>query len=347
MIKIKSKNLNTFYFDVHGCGIEIYANDNFFNYFKRPFKNFQNNTISNISIKILPYTGKEVLPIRIKGSYAGFKLSVTQIEGREVISIFYNYNLQKEDIGYLAEFTRFLLNWSDKCQIHSSAVTKGKKGFIFAGRGNVGKTTIVIYLMEKGYSIVNDDWVIITEKGEVYSSPQPLRVYDYNLAYNYRLCNKIFGLRAPLMYVYTKARVKFRESIIPLIPNRLLRYALDKLLSRCIKYINHKCVKGQIESVFWLNRSKTKSIEIFPISEREIIDRMIANFKYEFSDFFKQYYQIAPEEGKISYLENIEAHMTRVLQSAFSGVPCFNVLIPYHTSSEKLCETIEKKLQIL
>ncbi|MFB6209877.1 MAG: hypothetical protein ABEJ56_07135 [Candidatus Nanohaloarchaea archaeon] len=64
--------------------------------------------------------------------------------------------------------------------VHASAVEKKGKAQVFAGSGGVGKTTLALYLAERGYKMLGDNFVFL-KGGKLYPYPEMLRVTDFTL----------------------------------------------------------------------------------------------------------------------------------------------------------------------
>jgi hypothetical protein len=62
--------------------------------------------------------------------------------------------------------------------VHSSAVSKNKRGFIFPARSRVGKTISMTYFLEKNYNVMSDNFNII-KKGKILNYPEPLKIFKH------------------------------------------------------------------------------------------------------------------------------------------------------------------------
>jgi hypothetical protein len=64
--------------------------------------------------------------------------------------------------------------------IHASCVSLNNKGILFSARGGGGKTTIAMHLLDKGFKLLGDNFVIIGED-KALSYLSPLNIFTYNL----------------------------------------------------------------------------------------------------------------------------------------------------------------------
>lgn len=83
--------------------------------------------------------------------------------------------------GFIIEFLiHFKMNQKGYPIIHASCVSLEDKGFLFSTRGGGGKTTIAMHLLEKGFKLLGDNFIIIGEDNALcYLSP--LNIFTYNL----------------------------------------------------------------------------------------------------------------------------------------------------------------------
>ncbi len=338
-------NYKIYYYDIHGVKIKLIDNIRLSKLFMLYFGNFKRETLSseNINIEIIPFCGKEPLPIRVKGGKAGIDIETIKGE-KENVKLYYNDFVIGTDLELIVNFTRFLLAWDDKCQVHAGAVAKNGKSYVFFAPQNTGKTTLVLYLLKKGYSLLSDDWLIIGNNGNAYFYPQPISIYDYNLAYSIDWCRELFGWKARLVQLVMLLRVKFKEKIVPLIPYRIARFGINWVLSKAIRMIPQNIpdnIQGKIHKAYWLYRNKNiQKLSINKIEKDDLINRVIATFMYEFSEYFRWYYLVAQEGKSIHYIENFKSHMKEILMEALKDINCYMVLIPSNTSPQELGNTI-------
>jgi len=78
---------------------------------------------------------------------------------------------------YILHFPIFwiLATRQKKYLIHASAVERNGKGIIFAGLNGVGKSTLALYFLERGYKLLSDNFLIF-DRQKLYSFPEVLRI---------------------------------------------------------------------------------------------------------------------------------------------------------------------------
>lgn len=121
--------------------------------------------------------------------------------------------------GFIIEFLiHYKMNQKGYPLIHASALSQNNKGYIFSARGGGGKTTISMNLLNDGFKILGDNFVIIN-KGRILSYFSPLNIFTYNLApiikSNLTLKNKINLNIKKVIYKLTFGFIKIFTKINP------------------------------------------------------------------------------------------------------------------------------------
>lgn len=84
--------------------------------------------------------------------------------------------------GFIIEFfIHYKMNLKGYPLIHASALSHNGNGYVFSARGGGGKTTVSMNLIDKGFKILGDNFVII-DQGQILSYFSPLNIFSYNLA---------------------------------------------------------------------------------------------------------------------------------------------------------------------
>jgi hypothetical protein len=60
-------------------------------------------------------------------------------------------------------------------------VSQSGKGYLLSGRSGVGKSTIAMRMMDKGFQLLGDNWVIV-HRGQAKSFHLPINIYNYNVS---------------------------------------------------------------------------------------------------------------------------------------------------------------------
>ncbi|MGD0534048.1 MAG: hypothetical protein ABR999_01215 [Methanoregula sp.] len=118
--------------------------------------------------------------------FGKWKVQVSGLDAAET-----RINLSTNFIGTLAAdmficafvidfFIRFKLERKGYSVIHASSMSKDNHAFMFPSQSGAGKTTTAIYLADKGYDYLGDDFIIL-RKGQIFSYPTALNIFTYNL----------------------------------------------------------------------------------------------------------------------------------------------------------------------
>jgi hypothetical protein len=96
-----------------------------------------------------------------------------------------NWNIEEETaklrLAILEPFLYYRLPLLDASLVHASVLEKDDNGVMFAGTGHVGKTSLALMLIRKGYSYLGDDLVIVNKDGTVLAYPEPIRFQEQHL----------------------------------------------------------------------------------------------------------------------------------------------------------------------
>jgi hypothetical protein len=66
--------------------------------------------------------------------------------------------------------------------VHASGLKNGDRTVAFMAWGGVGKTSVMLKLMERGaWKFLSDDLMIVDDDGNVYVTPKRMQIYAYNL----------------------------------------------------------------------------------------------------------------------------------------------------------------------
>jgi len=75
---------------------------------------------------------------------------------------------------------RYKMNAKGFPMIHSLGVAKDNRCVVLSGRSGVGKTNSLLNFLDRGYSVLGDNWIIVND-GNAYSFPLPLNIFVFNL----------------------------------------------------------------------------------------------------------------------------------------------------------------------
>jgi len=312
--------------------------------FRKEFKRFAiNKPLKELDLVIAEYKGKKSFPIQPKGEKWGLKLPTS----KEDNVILYNTSTSSKFI--LGIFEGYLM-WADKCFLHAGAVAHNNKRVIFTGSGNVGKTSLVLQALRRGYEYLSDDWLIIGD-GKAYPFPKRLRVFDYNLVYDKKMARKVIDRNIYIIYPLTIIWYYIRKFLIKTAPHRYLKRVLGIL--RPIYQIdienlvsNVKVGKlGPIEKVIYLERNAISNVIIKDISPQLLATKMVAMNFFERNYFFQYYYLGSFLNGVDSKIEIGKRYIKEknIMEDTFSKVFLYHVQIPNRMTPEELWINLVKK----
>lgn len=150
--------------------------------------------------------------------------------------------------------------------IHSSGILMNNKAIAFAARSGGGKTTIVTYLMEKGFKYFGDNFIIINDS-QIYNFLSPLNVYTYNLTplikKNLSFKKKISIYSKQILYLISRKYIKLstKLNLFEILPEQVADH-------------------GKLDTLFLIIPKKDFAIN--KITKEELIKRLVHNQQIEF-----------------------------------------------------------------
>ena len=269
-----------------------------------------------------------------KDSYklAKWKFEMSGFEGGDMTVHISNNLIGSMFISPLIDFLiSFKINERGYSLVHSSCVSKNNHAFLFPARSGGGKTVTSLYLTEKGFDFLGDNFIVL-DKGNVLSFLSPLNIFTYNLApiikNNLRIKNKLILGFKQLVYRMTFGYAKI----------------FTKINVRDV-FSNSIINKSKLGSIFLLMPKEEFSIE--KISKEELINHLVMNQKLDSLSFLKymlEYSYMFPDSSMAThwtrYKENLRKNLSK------KDIPIYKVEVPqkYDTNVfEKILEVIENE----
>ena len=183
--------------------------------------------------------------------------------------------------------------------VHGSGVSKDGKAYIFAGQGASGKSTIALNLIERGFKLLGDHFVILNN-GYVMSFPTALHIMGFNITpfikENMSLKHKAFFYSNELLYKLTGRGTSTKLNVKDIFPNSLED-------------------KAKLHSIFLLLPKEKFKAE--RIGREDLISHLVMNQKLEsFPSFIKymtEYSYLFPQSNMAAYWEHYEENLRRAL----------------------------------
>ncbi len=273
-----------------------------------------------------------------KDSYKVVKweVQISGIEDRKTI-VDFNGNFFADSflVRYIIEpIMRFKTNKKGYAWLHSSGTSDGKNAFLLTTCKGVGKTSSILYLVNKGGLYLSDDFTILSNKGKVYSYPTTIHFFNYNLK------------GCPLI----KKKLSFKDRFMVKFYDLLFKITLGYgSLPVDIKVENifesGKTGKSYpLKSLILLTKKNTDKIKIQK-SNRETIVKQIIPINiieaFNFYDYMLAYSFIFPNSDIANHWNKLEKNLLNGLKR----VKCYQVDIPenYNPNISKKIESLLKR----
>lgn len=227
--------------------------------------------------------------------------------------------------GFIIEFLiHYKLNLKGISIIHASGLTQSGQGILFSARGGGGKTSISLNLLDRGYKLLGDNFVIL-KNGEIFSYLSPLNIFFYNLTgilkHTITGRSKIDLKFKYFFYLFTNKNIKIFSKINPkqLFPERT---AEESRLNQIILLIPK-------EKFEWEKISKSALIKKLQINQ--LMDTFFfSNYIFEYSYFFpdsplSHYWD--------TYLENLDKNIS-------DECKCKQAEVPLQYSNDQIQKTM-------
>lgn len=301
------------------------------------FENFVPTTENSIILEDGKYIIKQNY-IYIEDSYksAKWRLEIQNFEDNQptIVRISSNILGSLFVTSWIVDFIiRWKLDTKGYPMVHGSCVAKNGNAFLFPARSGAGKTTVALHLVEKGYSFLGDDFLILCNN-EILCFPSMLNIFMYNLT--------------PLIY----ANLSFYKKISLHIKNLIykLSFGYAKFLTPVdlTKIIPDRISeKARLKSICILLSSDR--FEVKALTKEECIKYLLFNNKldsFPFHKYIMEYAYVFPESNLAKYWH---MHERNLKNSIDDNIPMYLVKVPrkYDSSTfEKLSKIIEESIEV-
>ncbi|MFX0199735.1 MAG: hypothetical protein ACFFCW_26735 [Candidatus Hodarchaeota archaeon] len=315
----------TFY-DIHGfvTAVDPYVNGIFLKEYG--FFRTTKDNVENVDLYVKVWKGNKILPTRRAGGLRGLLLPLRPDEN----TLWYNFGM---DATTVLEYCEALMWWEDKTFFHAGAIGKNEEAFIFTGGGGVGKTSLVLNFLRRGYKYLGDDWILLGKQGIAYPLPKRIHIFDYNLK-DEEIARKVLGSKR-YYYSVLFGFFKVGERVAP---NRYVRFLFQRFRPHFKVPIQKLFQKvkiappSSVSRVFFLERKDLEGeyIEVNKeVTNEEIATRLAFVNLFERNGFFREYYRYAYEFGvRNTKIEEKFNHDFNILLEAFKKTEIYRVYIP-------------------
>ena len=214
----------------------------------------------------------------------------------------------------------FKLNEKGYAVVHASGVVKEDRAYIFTGQGAAGKTTIALNLLERGFKLLGDHFVVLNN-GAVLSFPSPLHIDGFNLT------------------PFVKSRMKIRHKILfrlNQLSQKVMGLQIGTKISPKTLFPGLTEDKAKLHSAFLL--LPRDNLEVEQISKEELTAYIIANQKLESIPFIKymmEYSYLFPQSNIANHWVLYQQNLGKALDRAQA---CYRMEVPFRYDSETLEE---------
>ncbi len=259
-----------------------------------------------------------------KDSYkkAKWKLQINGFE-RGIMKVNLNVNVfgQMFIPGYIVDpLIRLKMSGKRNHMLHAGCVSKDDSGYIFAARSGVGKTTISMFFVEKGFNFLSDNWLILN-KSKILNFPLPFQISTYKLnkfvanklSYNTKICLKLKHILSKLTYGYAKILTPVEvQKIIP-------KLIVDETKNKALFFV----VKGK---KFHIKSANKKD---------DIVSKLLTNNMFEMFPFFiymLEYSFVFPKSKIAFFWED----MKRDIKKYLKNIKIYKISVPEKITSNNL-----------
>lgn len=213
--------------------------------------------------------------------------------------------------------------------VHGSCASKNGGAYVFAGQGASGKSSIALNLIEHGFKLLGDHYVILND-GYAISFPSPLHIMSFNLTSsvkkNMSLKHKVFFYLNQLLYKLAGRGTATKINLKDIFANSLED-------------------KAKLHSIFFLlpkEKFKAENIDI-----NTLINHLVMNQNLEslpsFIRYMVEYSYMFPQSKMATYWENYKKNLTNALNP---GINIYKLEVPKKFDA-KTFEKLLQKIEIL
>ena len=245
-----------------------------------------------------------------------------EFKGIEEGPITVNFNGNRLADSFLCRYVieplmRIRMNENGMAFVHSSGVSDGKNGFLFAASKGVAKTTTILNLVAEGGIFLSDDFTILSKNGYIHSYPTTVHLFQYNIS------------AVPAV----RKLLKSRDRMNMVAKNFLYRLSMG--YGSLPLNINVSDIFGgsrvgkryPLKAFIFLEKSNTGEITIEKIRNTDVSRQIVAINKLEtfnFLDYMLAYTSVFPDNK----LEEHWAKLEETLNKGLYGKPCYKMTVP-------------------
>ncbi|WP_320045961.1 hypothetical protein [uncultured Ilyobacter sp.] len=216
--------------------------------------------------------------------------------------------------------------------VHGGAVSNSENNILFLGTGGCGKTSTSFKLLEGDYNYLFEDFGILDSKGNMYSCPKWMAIYQSDLKFGQSHLVKWFS------NLSLKKRISWKLKVF-LGGNPRKKVSPRKVLES--KKIG---VKSEIETIRFLVRSNCKKIKAKEINKKELVERTFSASFRELTPLYEIFSHpfAVSLDNKFPKFSEIEEKYKKIANQVFSNKKAILLEMPKKTSPNEIIELLRK-----
>lgn len=224
--------------------------------------------------------------------------------------------------------------------LHATAFESDSLGVLVTGWSKAGKTEALLACMRNGASYVGDEWVYLTDDGDMLGLPEPIRLWSWHLHQVPDLLAARPRRDRARLSVWHRAAVAaagFAESRLPgaglaakgapvIGRQAYLRVPPEELFGP-----SSVVLRGHVDALVLVENHALPDTVVQPAAPMEIPTRMAASLATEraqFRQLYLQYRYARPQEAS-TVVDRADAMEEHLLADRLGHLPAVKVLHPY------------------
>jgi hypothetical protein len=224
--------------------------------------------------------------------------------------------------------------------LHASAFTMDDTGVLVTGWAKAGKTEALLACMQQGAEYVGDEWVYLTDSGDMYGLPEPIRLWSWHL----RQVPAILRARPRrdrlrLSVWHRAAEAAKRAARVPMPGADVVRKGAPTIARQAYLQIAPQelfgkaavTLHGNLDAVVLVMNSESPGMVVEPITGHEVARRMAASLADERAPLMEHYahFRYAFPAASSDVIEKAADTESRLLSQLLDGRAATRVTHPY------------------
>jgi hypothetical protein len=242
----------------------------------------------------------------------------------------------------LEPFLYYRLVGKDCTFVHGAALSSDSSGVLIVGLASVGKTSLALDLVKKGYLYYGDDLPILSKNGELIANPKPIKLRPQHIELFPEMTQVLLkGMNRKERFLLAREARNHHARFM----KRLPRLNLEDIFEGA--RIGHRV---PLKTVIFLRRMSGKEFYVDELDRESLIRDIAADLFFQFpcAPWRKTMYYFCPSIALGNdFMAEEDQHHKRVigiLTEAFSKVRIVRLNAPLEYSSGDLERNVQKVL---